>query len=129
MQYPPDFKYTKEHEWIKANGTAATIGITHHAQESLGDIVFVELPKVGAEITAGKTFGTVESVKAVSDLFAPASGTVTEVNAELNKSPENINHDAHSAWMIKIALKAPGELDGLMSASDYEKFVAEEGGH
>jgi len=129
MPYPTDFKYTKEHEWIKADGSTAAIGITNHAQESLGDIVFVELPKVGTEISAGKTFGTVESVKAVSDLFAPASGTVTEVNADLNNSPENINHDAHAAWMIKIALKNPGELSGLLSSADYEKFVAEEGGH
>src|SRR5690242_7953633 len=129
MPYPSDFKYTKEHEWIKANGNSATVGITHYAQESLGDIVFVELPKVGAEITSGKTFGTVESVKAVSDLYAPASGTVTEVNNELATAPEKVNQDAHSAWMIKIALKDPSELNGLLSAADYEKFVSEEGGH
>jgi len=129
MPYPTEFKYTKEHEWIKADGKNGTIGITHYAQESLGDIVFVELPKVGAEITAGKTFGTVESVKAVSDLYAPASGTVTEVNGELATAPEKINKDAHSAWMIKITLKDPGELSSLLSAADYEKFVSEEGGH
>jgi glycine cleavage system H protein len=105
------------------------IGITDYAQESLGDIVFVELPKVGAELAAGKTFGTVESVKAVSDLYAPASGTVTEVNAELATSPEKVNKDPHGAWMMKIALKSPKELEGLMSAADYEKFVAEEAGH
>ena len=128
MAYPTDFKYTKEHEWIKADGGNATIGITNYAQESLGDIVFVELPKQGAQVTAGKTFGTVESVKAVSDLFAPASGTVTEVNGELATSPEKINKDAHSAWMIKVALKDPGELNALLSAADYEKFIAEEGG-
>jgi glycine cleavage system H protein len=128
MSYPTDYKYTKEHEWIKADGKNATIGITHHAQEALGDIVFVELPKPGAEITKGKTFGSVESVKAVSDLYAPASGTVTEVNGELATSPEKINKDAHSAWMIKITLKDPNELNGLLSAADYEKFVAEEGG-
>src|SRR5579862_2584658 len=103
MAYPKDFKYTKEHEWIKAEGNTATIGITNYAQESLGDIVFVELPKVGAEITAGKTFGSVESVKAVSDLYAPATGTVTEVNGDLATAPEKINKDAHSAWMIKIS--------------------------
>src|SRR5205823_13166486 len=102
MAYPNDFKYTKEHEWIKPQGDSATIGITHYAQESLGDIVFVDLPKVGAEITAGKAFGTVESVKAVSDLYAPASGKVIEVNEDLATSPEKINKDAHSAWMIKI---------------------------
>jgi glycine cleavage system H protein len=129
MAYPTDFKYTKEHEWIKPLGNAATIGITSYAQDSLGDIVFVELPKVGAEVTAGKVFGSVESVKAVSDLYAPASGTVTEVNADLATSPENINKDAHSAWMMKITLKDPAELNALLSPADYEKFVAEEGGH
>ena len=129
MPYPPDFKYTKEHEWIKADGNTATIGITNHAQESLGDIVFVELPKVGAELTAGKTLGSVESVKAVSDLYAPASGTVTEVNGDLATAPEKINKDAHSSWMLKIGLKNPGELNSLLSAADYEKFVAEEGGN
>ena len=129
MPYPADFKYTKEHEWIKVEGNTATIGITTYAQDSLGDIVFVELPKVGAELTAGKTFGSVESVKAVSDLYAPASGTVTEVNPELATAPEKINKDAHSAWMLKMSLKSPGELNSLLSAADYEKFVAEEGGH
>jgi len=127
MPYPTDYKYTKEHEWIKADGKSATIGITHHAQESLGDIVFVDLPKVGSEITAGKAFGSVESVKAVSDLYAPVSGTVTEVNGDLATAPEKINKDAHSAWMVKITLKDPNELNALLPASDYEKFVAEEG--
>jgi glycine cleavage system H protein len=129
MAYPTDRKYTKEHEWIQANGNSASVGITDYAQESLGDIVFVEAPKVGAELTAGKSFGTVESVKAVSDLFAPVSGTVTEVNGELATSPEKVNKDPHGAWMIKLTLKNAGELDGLMSAADYEKFVAEEAGH
>jgi glycine cleavage system H protein len=129
MSYPADFKYTKEHEWIKSDGKTATIGITDYAQGSLGDIVFVDLPKLGAEITAGKTFGSVESVKAVSDLYAPASGTVTEVNGELATAPEKINKDAHGSWMMKVTLKNPGELNGLLSAADYEKFVAEEGGH
>jgi glycine cleavage system H protein len=129
MPYPADFKYTKEHEWIKADGNTATIGITNHAQESLGDIVFVELPKVGAELTVGKTFGSVESVKAVSDLYAPASGTVTEVNGDLATAPEKINKDAHSSWMLKIALKNPGDLNSLLSAAAYEEFVAEEGGN
>ena len=128
MPYPTDFKYTKEHEWIKADGNTATIGITNHAQESLGDIVFVDLPKVGTELSVGKTFGSVESVKAVSDLYAPASGTVTEVNGELATAPEKINKGAHSAWMLKIALKNPSDLKSLLSAADYEKFVAEEGG-
>src|SRR6476469_5686663 len=129
MPYPADFKYTKEHEWIKSDGTTATIGITTYAQDSLGDIVFVEAPKVGAELTAGKTFGTVESVKAVSDLFAPASGTVTEVNTDLATSPENVNKDAHGSWMVKMTLKNASELNSLLSAADYEKFVAEEAGH
>ena len=128
MPYPTDYKYTKEHEWLKSDGKSATIGITDHAQESLGDIVFVELPKPGAEITAGKTFGSVESVKAVSDLYAPASGTVTEVNGELATAPEKINKDAHDSWMIKLTLKDPNELNGLLSSADYEKFVAEEVG-
>src|SRR5881398_2862421 len=129
MVYPSDFKYTKEHEWIKADSKTGTVGITNYAQESLGDIVFVELPKVGTEITAGKAFGSVESVKAVSDLYAPASGTVTEINGELATAPEKINKDAHIAWIMKIKLKNPGELNSLLSAADYEKFVAEEGGH
>lgn len=129
MPYPTDLKYTKEHEWIKVEGSNATIGITDYAQESLGDIVFVDLPKPGSEITAGKTFGTVESVKAVSDLYAPATGTVTEVNGELATSPEKINKDANHTWMVKVALKNPVELNSLLSAADYEKFVNEEGGH
>jgi glycine cleavage system H protein len=129
MAYPTDRKYTKQHEWVQANGSSAAIGITDHAQEELGDIVFVELPKVGAELAAGKTFGSVESVKAVSDLYSPASGTVTEVNENLATSPEAVNKDAHGSWMLKVSLKDPKELDSLLSAADYEKFVAEEGGH
>ncbi|HKW19255.1 MAG TPA: glycine cleavage system protein GcvH [Terriglobales bacterium] len=129
MPYPADYKYTKEHEWLKADGKSATIGITSYAQDSLGDIVFVDLPRLGAELTAGKAFGSVESVKAVSDLYAPASGTVTEVNSELATAPEKINKDAHGSWMVKITLKNPSELNSLLSASNYEKFVAEEGGH
>ena len=126
MSYPTDRKYTKEHEWISTDGK---IGITAHAQDSLGDIVFVELPKVGTELTAGKTLGTVESVKAVSDLYAPASGTVTEVNGELATAPEQVNKDAHGAWMVKIKIKDSSELNALLSAEDYEKFVNEEAGH
>ena len=125
MAYPTDRKYTKEHEWITADGT---VGITNYAQESLGDIVFVDLPKVGTEVALGKTFGSVESVKAVSDLFAPASGTVTEVNGELATSPEKVNKDAHGSWLIKLKLKDPNELSGLLSAADYEKFASEEAG-
>ncbi|HLH08740.1 MAG TPA: glycine cleavage system protein GcvH [Terriglobales bacterium] len=126
MSYPADAKYTKEHEWIKINGNLATVGITDYAQNSLGDIVFVELPKPGTTITAGKSFGTVESVKAVSDLYAPVSGTVTEVNSDLGSAPEKVNQDANNTWMIKLTLSNAGEANGLLSAADYEKFIAEE---
>ena len=126
MPYPTDRKYTKEHEWITADGT---VGITNYAQDSLGDIVFVELPKVGTAIAAGKPFGTVESVKAVSDLNAPASGTVIAVNEDLATSPEKVNKDAHGAWMVKIKVKDPSELNALLSAADYEKSVSEEAAH
>jgi glycine cleavage system H protein len=126
MPYPTDRKYTKEHEWITPDGT---MGITDHAQDALGDIVFVELPKVGTELTMGKTLGTVESVKAVSDVYAPVSGTVTGVNEDLATSPEKVNKDAHGAWMVKIKLKDPAEMNALLSAADYEKFVSEEAAH
>ena len=126
MAYPTDRKYTKEHEWVTPDGT---VGITQYAQDSLGDIVFVELPRVGTEVTARKPFGTVESVKAVSDLNAPVSGTVTALNEELSTAPENVNKDAHAAWMIKIKIKDPAELDTLLSAADYDKFVSEERAH
>lgn len=129
MPYPSDFKYTKEHEWIKVDGKTATVGITDYAQQSLGDIVFVDLPKVGDELTLGKTFGSVESVKAVSDLYAPASGKVTDVNGALTTAPEKINKDAHGSWILKMELNNPGELNALLSSVDYEKFVAEEGGN
>ena len=129
MAYPANLKYTKEHEWIQVEGNTGIIGITDFAQNSLGDIVFVELPKVGAALTQGKTLGTVESVKAVSDIYAPASGAVTAVNEELNSAPEKINKDAHGAWMVKITLSNPAELNSLLSAADYEKFIAEEAGH
>ena len=115
-------KYTKEHEWIKADGT---VGITHHAQEKLGDIVFVELPAVGRKLAAMESFGTVESVKAVSDLYCPAGGTVTEVNSKLAEKPELLNQDPHgSAWLIKIKLDNPKELDALLAAPQYEQFIA-----
>ena len=129
MAYPAEYKYTKEHEWLKIDGNTGIVGITDYAQNSLGDIVFVELPKVGTEVSAGKTFGSVESVKAVSDLFAPVSGTVTEVNEALNTAPEQVNKDANATWMIKVALKDPSEANQLLSTPDYEKFIAEEGGH
>src|SRR5512140_3309498 len=127
MAYPKDRKYTKEHEWIKVEGDTGTVGITDHAQQSLGDIVFVELPKPGSDVAAGKSFGTVESVKAVSELYAPVSGSVTAINEELNTTPEKVNSDAHGAWMIKVKIKDKNELNSLLSAADYERFLAEEG--
>jgi len=129
MAYPANYKYTKEHEWISVEGTTGTVGITDYAQSSLGDIVFVELPKVGDPLEAGKIFGSVESVKAVSDLYSPVSGTVTAVNEELKDAPEKINEDANGTWMLKLDLKDASELDGLLSAEQYEAFVAEEAGH
>ena len=129
MPYPAEYKYTKEHEWVKIEGDTGTIGITDYAQNSLGDIVFVELPKMGAALEKGKTFGTVESVKAVSDIYAPVSGTVAAINEELIKSPEKINSDAHAAWIVKVKLTNAGDASGLLSAADYEKFIAEEGAH
>lgn len=129
MSYPATYRYTREHEWIEASGNAGTVGITDHAQDSLGDIVFVELPKVGAKVEKGKVFGSVESVKAVSDLYAPASGTVTAVNEELTTAPEKINTDAHAAWIMKIDLSDPSDIAGLLSAADYEAYVKEETGH
>ena len=129
MAYPANYKYTKEHEWISVDGATGTVGITDYAQNSLGDIVFVDLPKVGDALEAGKIFGSVESVKAVSDLYSPASGTVTAVNEELKDAPEKINADANGTWMLKLDLKDAGELETLLSAADYEKFVSEETGH
>ncbi len=129
MAYPEQYKYTTEHEWIEVSGETGTIGITDYAQRSLGDIVFVEMPKLGEEIQAGSTFGSVESVKAVSDLYAPVSGTVTAVNEDLISAPENINTDANTTWLIKIDLTDPLEAASLLSAADYEKFIAEETGH
>ena len=129
MAYPKEYKYTKEHEWIHPQGNTGLVGITDYAQESLGDIVFVELPKAGAVIGRGKSFGTVESVKAVSELYAPASGKVTEINQDLNQAPETINKDAHRAWMIKLELSDPRELDSLLTAEQYEAYVAEEKAH
>ena len=125
---PADLRYTKEHEWAKLEGDKARVGITAFAQEQLGDVVFVELPKIGAKVTAMKTFGVVESVKAVSDLFAPLSGEVVEANTELTKKPETVNSDPYGqGWMIVIKLSNPKEMDGLMSAADYEKLVAAAG--
>lgn len=127
--FPTDRKYTKQHEWIQVTGQQGVVGITEYAQQSLGDIVFVELPKVGADLSMGKTFGSVESVKAVSDLYSPASGSVTEVNADLATAPEKVNSDPYGSWMLKMTLKNPGEVSDLMNAEAYEKYVAEESGH
>lgn len=127
MNYPSSLKYTKDDEWLKIEGDTGVVGITDYAQNALGDIVFVELPKVGAEITTGKPFGTVESVKAVSELFAPANGTVTAINEELANAPEKVNQDPYGAWLIKIKLKDTGEAGKLMSSADYEKYAAERG--
>jgi glycine cleavage system H protein len=129
MSYPTNYRYTREHEWIEVNGKSASVGITDHAQDSLGDIVFVELPKVGAKVEKGKVFGSIESVKAVSDLYAPATGTVTAVNEELTTAPEKINTDAHAAWIMKIDLADPAEVDALLTAADYEAYAKEETGH
>jgi len=121
---PPDLKYTKEHEWAKIEGDRARIGITHFAQEQLGDVVFVELPKVGARVTAMKTFGVVESVKAVSDLYAPLTGEIVEINAELPKKPELVNQDPYGqGWMLVIKLSSPAEVGQLLDASAYEQLT------
>jgi len=129
MSYPTELKYTKSHEWLKVDGATGTVGITDYAQDSLGDIVFVELPKDGAALKAGEIFGSVESVKAVSDLYAPISGTVTEINEALNMAPETINSDANTTWIYKFELT--NGLDGaeLLDAAAYEAFVSEETGH
>jgi glycine cleavage system H protein len=129
MAYPETYKYAKSHEWLLLEGDTATIGITDYAQSSLGDIVFVELPKVGQEIEVGSTFGSVESVKAVSDLYSPVTGTVTEINEALNDAPDTLNSNANATWIIKLAVKSADEAGSLMSAEDYDKFVAEETGH
>jgi glycine cleavage system H protein len=129
MSYPANYKYTKEHEWIEVDGAKGTVGITDYAQNSLGDIVFVDLPKVGDMLEAHKIFGSVESVKAVSDLYSPVSGTVTAVNEELKDAPEKINADANNTWMLKLDVSNAAELDGLLAAADYEKFISEETGH
>jgi len=126
--YPTDRKYTKDHEWARIEGNQATVGITQYAQESLGDVVFVELPKVGAELKAGEQFGVVESTKAVSELFAPVSGKVLAINDGLVDKPESLVADPHgAAWMVKVELSQPAEVEKLLSADDYEKHVAAQG--
>jgi glycine cleavage system H protein len=126
MAYPADFRYTKEHEWIKAEGDRATIGITDYAQNELGDVVFVELPMVGAQLTAGQSLGTVESVKAVSEIYAPVSGEVLETNGALKNAPEMLNSDPHGvAWLIKMKIKDRKEIDQLMDAAAYEAYISD----
>jgi glycine cleavage system H protein len=127
MSYPETYKYTKEHEWVHTDGTEATVGITDHAQHELGDIVFVDLPTVGTQVTKGQTFGSVESVKAVSDIFSPVSGEVAAINELLAKSPEKLNEDPHGdAWLIRVKLGDPGELNELLSAPDYQSYIGAE---
>jgi glycine cleavage system H protein len=128
MDYPAKYRYTKEHEWIEVSGIIGTVGITDYAQNSLGDIVYVDLPKIGSTVESGKVFGSVESVKAVSDLYSPVSGTVTEVNESLTSDPEKINKEPHTAWILKVELSSPGEIDKLLDASAYEAFIKEEAG-
>jgi len=128
--YPADLKYSKEHEWIKVEGDKGRVGITHHAQGALGDVVFVELPKVGRRLRQMETFGVVESVKAVSDLYCPASGEVVEANTALETKPELVNKDCYGAgWMIVVKVANPKELDNLMDVKAYEAYLAAEGGH
>ena len=125
--YPTNFRYTKEHEWVRVEGDTGVMGITDHAQNELGDIVYVDLPKVGSVAEKGKTIGSVESVKAVSDIYAPVSGEVVEINEALATAPEKINEDPHGeAWFVKIKLSSPDELKQLLSADDYQKYLGEE---
>jgi glycine cleavage system H protein len=126
--YPADLKYSKEHEWVKVEGTRGRIGLTHHAQKALGDVVFVEVPKVGRAVKQMEAFGVVESVKAVSDVYAPVSGAVVEVNATLETTPELVNQDCYGAgWIIVVEMANPKELDALMDVKAYEAFLASEG--
>ena len=125
--YPENFRYTKEHEWVRVEGDSGTIGITHHAQEELGDIVYVDLPKAGTHIEQGKSLGSVESVKAVSDVYSPVSGDVLEVNPELAEAPEKLNEDPHgAAWLVKVKLTNPAEVQNLMTAADYQSYIGAE---
>jgi len=123
--YPENFYYTKEHEWVSVDGDTATVGITDHAQEELGDIVYVDLPKVGASVEKSKALGSVESVKAVSDIYAPVTGEVVAINEALSVTPEKLNADPHGdAWLVKIKLKSPDEIKELLSAADYQSYIA-----
>ena len=124
MSYPTDLKYTKEHEWIRVEGDTGAIGITDFAQQQLGDVVYVELPEVGATITAGQVFGTIESVKAVSELFAPVTGEVVAANGDLKDRPDHVNSKPHDTWMVKVKMAAPGDDPSLMDAAAYEALIA-----
>lgn len=127
MEYPTNYRYTREHEWLRLDGDAATVGITHHAQDQLGDVVFVELPEVGAKLQAEGAFGAVESVKAVSDIYSPLSGDVTEVNESLIDAPEKINEDPHGdGWLIRVTVFDRSEIDKLMTSEQYAEYVAAE---
>ena len=124
MSYPEDLRYTKEHEWVRVEGGVGTIGITDHAQKELGDIVYVDLPKVGAHIEQGKSLGSVESVKAVSDIYSPVSGEVTAVNELLATSPEKLNDDPHgAAWLVKVKLSSPDEIKSLLPVGEYQTYI------
>lgn len=124
--YPEKFRYTKEHEWVSLEGDTGTIGITHHAQSELGDIVYVDLPKIGAKAEQGKTIGSVESVKAVSDIYSPVTGEVLEINELLSTQPEKLNEDPHGvAWLVKVRLDNPAEIQNLLSAADYQTYVGD----
>jgi len=125
--YPGNLRYTKEHEWVLVDGETGTVGITHHAQSELGDIVYVDMPKIGVTVEVGKSFGSVESVKAVSDIYSPVSGEVIEVNESLASAPEKLNADPHGeAWLVKIRLSSTEELKELMSAAEYQTYVGAE---
>jgi len=126
MAYPANYRYTREHEWIDLTGAIGSIGITDYAQNSLGDIVYVDAPKVGDTVAANAVFGSVESVKAVSDLFSPVTGTVVAVNQELTSAPDKINEKPHETWIIKVELSEPAEVEKLLDAAAYEAFIAEE---
>jgi glycine cleavage system H protein len=126
MTYPENLRYTKEHEWVSVDGDTGTVGITFHAQKELGDIVYVDLPKPGTQVEVGKTLGSVESVKAVSDIYSPVTGEVTEANALLSEAPEKLNEDPHgTAWLVKIRLANPAEAAALLSAADYTAYIGE----
>ena len=121
--YPSDLKYTKDHEWVRIDGTTGTVGITHFAQQQLGDVVYVDLPEVGTTLTVGQAFGTIESVKAVSELFTPVAGTVTDVNTALKDRPDAVNSQPHESWMIKVTLSNAGDADALLDAAAYEALT------